>query len=194
MRKEFPLRLLCFFVTVLMAVAASCFEAYEVNIVCTGETELPSRLSGVLGNYKIIIFFCVGIILCNFINKMKWMWMFSIGQMIAYPIICRIEMLEWSTKKQAWLEAFDIEVTSLTYTPLPASMLLRICSVLIFILCSILFFMEKKEQKRIAALIREKKEEEMLEEKRKDEEWKNSLFNADLLPDIFPSNNRDEES
>lgn len=176
-----------------MAVMISKFEVFEVDIVYADPSEDFTHFGSTFGNYKIIVFFCIGIILCNLINKMKWMWMFSTGLLLAYPLISHIGRLECLNLKLDYAEAFGKEVINITYTPLTTSMLLSICSVFVFFLCSILFFLEKKEQKRIAALIREKREEEALEEKRKDEEWKKSLFNADLLIDKFPSNKKDEE-
>ena len=195
MRKEFPLRLICFLITVLMVIVISKFEVFEVDIVyAEPNDEMLTHFGSTFENYKIIIFFCIGIILCNLINKMEWMWMFSAGLLLGYPLISDIERLACLDLKLLYAEKRGEEVLSIIYTPLPASMLLRICSVLVFFLCSILFFLEKKEQKRIALLIGAKREEEALEEKRKDEEWKKSLFNPDLMLDKFPSNKKGDES
>lgn len=72
MRKEFPLRLLCFFVTVLLAIM-SCFPIGEFYIDYTYPNEeawahMPYYTHN-FENYKIIIFICICILLCNFINN-----------------------------------------------------------------------------------------------------------------------------
>lgn len=194
MRKGFLFRLSCFLMAVLMGVVISRFEVFEVNIVYANPNEDFTHFRSTFGNYKIIVFFCIGIILCNLINRMKWMWLFSTGLLLAYPLVSSIERLECLYLKRTYTEEFGVDVISITYTPLAASLLLRICSVLIFILCTILFMSEKREQKRIAALIELKRQEEASEEKRKDEKWRKSLFDPDVLIDGFPSNKRDENS
>lgn len=194
MRKEFPLRLLCFFVTVLMAIM-SCFPIGEFYIDYTYPNEeawahMPYYTHN-FENYKIIIFICICILLCNFINKMKWMWMCSIGLLLSYLLIRQIDFMERLTLKMDYA-AKGADVISMTYNSFVNSILLNVYCALIFILCTILHILEKKEQRRIASLIRAKQEEEALEEERKDEEWSKSLFDPDLLLDKFSSNKRDE--
>lgn len=194
MRKEFPLRLLCFFVTVLMAIM-SCFPIGEFYIDYAYPNEeawahMPYYTHN-FENYKIIIFVCICILLCNFINKMKWMWMCSIGLLLSYLLIRQIDLMERLTLKMDYA-AKGADVIGMTYNSFANSILLNVYCALIFILCTILYILEKKEQRRIASLIRAKQEEEALEEERKDEEWRKSLFNPDLLLDKFSSNKRDE--
>lgn len=196
MRKEFPLRLLCFFVTVLMAIM-TCFPIGEFYVDYTNPNEeawahMPYHTHN-LANYKIIIFFCICIVVCNLINKMKWMWISSFSLLLSYLIIRRIDFWERLTYKTDYV-ALGAEVINMTYNSFANSILLNVYCVLIFFLCTILFILEKKEQQRIALLIIAKQEEEELEEKRKDEEWKKSLFNPDLLLDKFPSNKKDEKN
>lgn len=196
MRKEFPLRLICFFVTVLMAIMTYFpIGEFYIDYTLPNEEEwahMPYYTHN-FQNGKIIIFFCICIVLCNFINKMKWMWMCSIGLLLSYFFIRRIDFFERLSHKMDYA-AKGANVISMTYNSFANSTLLNLYCVLIFILCTGLYTLEKKEQRRIASLIKVKQEEEVLEEKRKDEEWRKSLFNPDLLIDKFPSNNRDEEN
>lgn len=190
MRKEFPLRLLCFFITVLMAVM-TCFPIGEFLVDYTNPNEeawahMPHYTHN-FENYKIIIFFCICIVVCNLINKMKWMWMCSIGLLLSYTLVREIDFLERLTHKMDYA-AGGADVIRMTYHSFVNSTLLNVYCVLIFILCTILFILEKREQKRIAVLIEMKRKEEMLEKEKRDEEWRKSLFNPDLHIDKFPSN------
>ena len=189
MRQGFLLRIICFLMTVLVAVESVYFPLYEVDVVYAEQSgEDLTHFGGIFENYKIILFFCICLILCNFANKMKWMWMFSIGLMTAYPLISRIDRLEKLTIK---LDSV-IEIVSIRYTPLSNNRLLGLYSVLIFIVCTILFILEKKEQKRIEVLIERKRNEEELEKKKLDEEWRKSLFDEEIRLDKFPINRLDE--
>lgn len=189
MRKEFPLRLLCFLITVLMAVM-TCFPIGEFFVDYTNPNEeawahMPHYTHN-FENYKIIIFFCICIVVCNLINKMKWMWMCSIGLLLSYTLVREIDFLERLTHKTDYA-AVGADVIRMTYHSFVNSTLLNVYCVLIFILCTILFILEKRERKRIAVLIEAKQKEEELEEKRREEEWRESLFNNDLLLGSFPN-------
>lgn len=94
MRKGFLLRVVCFGVTLLMVIRASWFSIGCFDVVYAETCVYLTHFMHSLENYQIIVFLCVCILLCNLANKMKWMWVFSVGLALYYPLIRRIDLLE----------------------------------------------------------------------------------------------------
>lgn len=181
MRKDFPIRIVCFLLTLLMAIM-SCFPIGEYDIVYAQEGDYLTHFTYNFENYEIIIFFCICILLCNLTNKMKWMWMWSFGLLVSYPIIRRISLLERIMLK-ADLEAKGMDVINISYVSNKNSTLLTLYCVGIFVLCFILFLVQRKEEQRIASLF----ELKMREEKEKEIEEKKN-YEKLIFPDAYLDN------
>lgn len=180
-RKGFLLKILCGGIALLMAIMVCFFPIGSFDVVYAEPCDYLTYFTHGLKDYQIILFFCVCIFVCNLRNKIKWMWMFSVGLMLSYPVIRQIDRMERMTLKLDW----KVEVTKMTYTSYSVSELLSLCCILIGVLCFILFLMQRKEEQRLAVLTEEKLKEER--EKEENERKDNIIFTDSYL-DNFPLN------
>lgn len=158
--KEFLLKLICIAAAVLRAVMIYLPLGWWHCVYLPNPLGMDSEtFSHTAENYGIIIFFCIGIIFCNFRNEMKRMWMFSIGLLLSDAFIRRIEKLDIPTAPMDWRWVVDmkdgtepivVDVLECTYTPSPYVTLLPVCCWVIFILSFILYMWQKRDRERMA--------------------------------------------
>ncbi len=113
-------------------------------------------------HYKLIVAFCLGIMLCDILNQFRCMLLLSTGLTLSYIIIRRITYYDIITLPMNW----NVKTISVQYTHFKGEMLLSLWCALILLFSFVLFFLQRKEQKRMDILIQTKLLEQKMEEER----------------------------